>query len=103
MTIAGVSAVKTSLFVAYAAESLLFWFHVIPLPHAHMIWLYCLSAGPPIMMLWREAVVPFIILSLLLLFLVNRALRFTRWSVLYFLAAGLVWLLGGYSPIIVSI
>lgn len=97
-------ATRLLLLVGYLGLSLLFWFQFVPpVPPSLVILLSALS-GPPIMLVWgREALVPFCIASALFLFLLYRALLFTRRCPFFFAGALLVWLFSGLLSYAISI
>ena len=91
-------ATRLFLLIVYLGLSLLFWFQFEP-PG-----LVIFVSGPPIMLVWgREALVPYCIASALFLFLLYRALLFTRRWGFYFAGALLVWLFSSFLSYAISL
>jgi hypothetical protein len=97
-------ATRLLLLVVYLELSLLFWFQFVPpVPPSLVIFLSTVS-GPPIILVWgHEALVPFCIASALFLFLLYRALLFSRRCRFYFAGALFVWLFSGFLSYAISI
>jgi hypothetical protein len=97
-------ATRLFLLVVYLGLSLLFWFQFDPPVSPSLVILLSTVSGPPIMLVWgREALVPFCIASALFLFLLYRALLFTRRCRFYFAGALVVWLFSGFLSYAISI
>ena len=97
-------ATRLLLLAVYVGLSLLFWFQFVPPAPTSLVIFLSTVSGPPIMLVWgREALVPFCIASALFLFLLYRALLFTRRYRLYFAGALLIWLFSGFLSYAISI
>jgi hypothetical protein len=97
-------ATRFLLLIIYLGLSLLFWFQFVPPVPSSLVIFFSTVSGPPIMLVWgREALVPFCIASALFLFLLYRALLFTRRCRFYFAGALVVWLVSGLLCYAISI
>jgi hypothetical protein len=97
-------APRLLLLAVYVGLSLLFWFQFAPPVPTSLVIFFSTVSGPPIRLVWgREALVPFCIASALFLFLLYRALLFSRRCRFYFAGALLVWLFSGFLSYAFSI
>ncbi len=97
-------ATLSLILLVYIVLSSLFWFDAIPTPPQNAIVIASSVAGPPAMLLWgRDALLPFALATLLLFFLLYRALGLRQHYRLWFAAAVAVWLVSGFLSYAVSI